>query len=141
MCREYHFFETSASTIAYMSAERSENGSSGFGPWLKSQILSRQMTQNEFAKAVGVSPTSVSRWIAGDQPKGGYIDYIADVLRLPYDLVATKAGYRPAIEEVPPDSREARAAHLVTRIDWDKDAAGYLLTMLEHAAVDLPKGK
>jgi transcriptional regulator with XRE-family HTH domain len=97
------------------------------------------MNQSDFAERVGASTTTVSRWIHGRVPQAKYIDPISDVLVLDYDLVATKAGYRPAIHEVPPDSREARAAHLVSRIDWDAPGAEAVVSMLEQFAMNAPK--
>ena len=64
--------------------------------------------------------TSVSRWIHGRRPNGEYIERIADVLVLDYDLVATKAGYRPReLLELDPDSATARLMPLIEQIDWD----------------------
>jgi transcriptional regulator with XRE-family HTH domain len=107
-----------------MSASRPETKTQQFGPWLKSQIQARGMTQGEFAQAVGVSATSVSRWIAGDQPKGIHIDAIADVLVLDYDVVATRAGYRPReLLQIDPDSPEAQLLPYIRAVDWSKHEA------------------
>jgi transcriptional regulator with XRE-family HTH domain len=97
------------------------------------------MNQSEFAARLGVGHSTVSRWVNGRVPEAGLLERIADVLVLDYDLVATKAGYRPAIHEVPPDSREARAAHLVTRIDWEAPGTELVVSMLEQLAINAPK--
>lgn len=97
---------------------------SDFGSWLRSQIARRDLTQGEFAKAIGVSPTSVSRWIKhGDRPKAEHIDPISDVLVLDYDLVATKAGYRPRelSMEVDPTSPEGQLVPMIRQIAWTDD--------------------
>jgi transcriptional regulator with XRE-family HTH domain len=102
----------------------------------------RDLNQSEFANLAGVKPATVSRWVNNERaPDAEYLLPIADALMVDYDLVATKAGYRPPIHEVPPDSREARAAHLVSRIDWETQAAGFALSMLEQLAHEVPKGK
>jgi transcriptional regulator with XRE-family HTH domain len=89
------------------------------------------MNQNEFALKVGVGRSTVSRWANDQQPSGEYIDPIADVLVLDYDLVATKAGYRPAVYETPPSEREARVMELAKRIDWDLDELSLRLAVLQ----------
>lgn len=84
-------------------------GKRSFGSWLKSAIAARGMTQNEFASAIGASKSSVSRWTNGDAPKGTFVERIADVLVLDYDIVATRAGYRiPELMLVDPESPEAK---------------------------------
>ena len=124
-----------------MDAKVSRGHSPAFGSWLASQLRGRDLNQSEFAARLGVSQSTISRWINGRIPEATLLDRIADVLVLDYDFVATKAGYRPLIHEVSPDSREARAAHLVTRIDWEHPNAEFIVTMLEQAAREMPKGR
>lgn len=77
------------------------------------------MNQTEFAQRVGVAHGTVSRWINGRIPEAALIERIADVLVLDYDVVATKAGYRPReLLNVDPDSPTARLAPLIEQIDW-----------------------
>jgi transcriptional regulator with XRE-family HTH domain len=107
---------------------------------LESELRRRDMRQADLARRLHTSTGTVSDWINNKRlPSPTSVERISDVLVLDYDLVATKAGYRPAIHEVPPDSREARAAHLVTRIDWETQAAGFTLTLLEQLALEVPK--
>lgn len=125
MDTDYHLFGIHATTIAYMNTNRPGNvkAPSDFGSWLRSQITSRKMTQKEFADAIGVSPTSVSRWIKhGDRPKAEHIDPISDVLVLDYDLVATRAGYRPKelMLEVDPTSPEGQLIPLIRKVKWSE---------------------
>jgi transcriptional regulator with XRE-family HTH domain len=136
MVELYHLSGNQSITIDYMKQPSTLRGSNAFGQWLLGEIRSRGMNQTEFAKRVGASTTTVSRWIAGRIPEGKYMDPIADVLVLDYDLVATKAGYRPAIQEVPTSEREARAVELARRIDWDRDDPSLRLamTLLEELA-------
>jgi transcriptional regulator with XRE-family HTH domain len=103
-----------------MSTYRSANKIPGWGAWLKSQLAAKGFTQNEFARQVGVSSSTVSRWGEGDQPKGSHIDAISDVLVLDYDIVATRAGYRPrGLMEIDPDSAEAQLLPYIRAIDWE----------------------
>lgn len=57
--------------------------------------------------------------MANDQPKGAHIDAIADVLVLDYDVVATRAGYRPReLMQIDPDSPEAQLLPYIRAIQW-----------------------
>ncbi len=143
MDREYHLFGMNASKIACMSEKRSEKMIPAFGVWLKSEIAARGMSQNEFAKAVGVSPTSVSRWINGDQPKGEHIDPIADVLVLDYDLVNNRAGYRPReLLQIDPNSPEAQLLPYIRAIDWETHARELALIKRQlEFIVELDRGE
>lgn len=90
-----------------------------FGSWLRGAIAARGLSQNEFADAIRASKSSVSRWINGDAPKAEFIERIADVLVLDYDVVATKAGYRPReLMELDPESPEAQLVPLIRQVDW-----------------------
>lgn len=104
-----------------MSTYRSSKRIPGWGDWLKAQLASAGMNQSELARDVGVSKSTVWRWVRDDQPKAQYVERIADVLVLDFDLVAEKAGVRPAMYETPPSEREARVMELARRIDWDRD--------------------
>jgi transcriptional regulator with XRE-family HTH domain len=103
-----------------MSTEASRSVNPAWGAWLLQQIRRREINQVEFAERVGVKPATVSRWVNGRVPRGSYLDSISDALMLDFDTVATKAGIRPSIQEMPASEREARAAELVRRIDWDQ---------------------
>lgn len=93
-----------------------------FGRWLESQIKTRGMNLSEFATAVGVSLSSVSRWVHGRKPRADYLERIADVLVLDYDLVSTRAGIRPqGLDGFQPGSAEAVLLPLIRRIDWERD--------------------
>ena len=114
----------------YGDSSRPEN--KVFGSWLQSMILSRGMNQAEFAEKVDASPTTVSRWINGRVPAGKYLQRIADVLLLDYDLVATKAGYRPTTldRHRDPESPEAQLMPLIQRIDWTDDRLSSAMALL-----------
>lgn len=108
-----------------------------FGPWLASMIRARGMNQVEFSEKVGASATTVSRWINGRVPAGRYLQHIADVLLLDYDLVAERAGYRPRKlrERSDPDSPLAQLMPLIERVEWTDErlrtAMGLLRTMVD----------
>lgn len=126
-----------------MVTNASQSDNPAWGAWLLQQIKRREMNQVEFSERVGVKPATVSRWVNGRVPKGSYLDTIADALMLDFDTVATNAGIRPAIQQVPTSEREARAAELVRRIDWDQDDVSLRLVManLEELAETFRKTK
>lgn len=120
MFREYNLSVNPSSTITSMKESGTSREISPFGCWLLSEIRRAGMNQTEFAGAVKTSGTTVSRWIHGRMPNGRYIERIADVLVLDYDLVATKAGYRPReLLEIDPESATARLMPLIEQIDWE----------------------
>lgn len=132
MERSYRIFGTNASTIAYMRTKRSEIRNPAFGSWLRSAIVARGMTQNQFASAIGASKSSVSRWVHGDAPKGEFIEKIADVLVLDYDLVATKAGYRPSeLLDDPTGKAEEELLPLIRKIEWSEVTLGQVKRQLD----------
>lgn len=103
-----------------MNTKNPKRVEAGFGEWLSSQLASRKLSQEEFASKVQVSQATVSRWMNGRRPAGRYIDPIADVLLLDYDLVSSKAGYKPVASlSVDPESAIARLVPLIEKVNWE----------------------
>lgn len=126
-----------------MSTTRSRSVNREFGNWLKHQLLSRDLNQSEFALKMGVGHSTVSRWVSGRSPEARFLEQIADVLFVDYDLVATRAGYRPVLPDIDPASREAEVLGLVHRINWERQGEGVemVVDMLHVLAKRLPKPK
>jgi transcriptional regulator with XRE-family HTH domain len=121
MGEQYSRSGTLSSTIYYMAKKSPDRGSAGFGSWLANQIRARGMNQAEFAIALGVGTSTVSRWVNGRVPEAALLEKIADVLIVDYDVVATKAGYRPKeLLQVDPNSPEARLLPLIRQVPWDE---------------------
>lgn len=96
--------------------------SATFGPWLEVRIGMSGLSRQQFADRVGVSKSTVWRWINGRVPEASYIEKISDVLVIPYDEVATRAGYRPrGLDELDPDSPAEQIAALARRVAWTED--------------------
>lgn len=122
MGTSYHLLGIASSTIAAMKNDVTYRVQpQGFGPWLKDQIQYAGYTQGEFAKRLGVSPTTVSRWVHGRAPEASFLDAISDILVIDYDVLATKAGYRPQeLLEVDPDSPTAQLMPLIQEVNWNR---------------------
>ena len=100
------------------------------------------MTQGEFARAIHVSPTSVSRWIKhGDRPKAEHLEPISDILVVDYDLLATRAGYRPKelMLEVDPASAEGQLVPIIRKIEWTERDIEMFKAQLNVMAERFPK--
>lgn len=112
--------------------------------FLEQELRRREWSSADFARRMGVSTGSVSMWMTRKRTPGPKsIERMADVLYADPDLLLSLAGHRPAIYEVDPDSREARAAHLVTRIDWDaawRAASGRSLGRCARRGAGEPQG-
>ena len=100
--------------------------SSLFGAWLEGQLRRRDLNQTEFANAVGVSTSTVSRWLGDRQPDASYADRIADALQLDVSDVMAKMGYLPASSD-DGDSPELRQIiALLRRVQLTEDRAAGL---------------
>ncbi|HLZ08135.1 MAG TPA: helix-turn-helix transcriptional regulator [Chloroflexota bacterium] len=59
-----------------------------FAQWLRGQLRSQGWMVSDFATQVGVRPSAVYRWTAGQRtPTDGQIDKIADALKVKSDVI------------------------------------------------------
>lgn len=73
-----------------------EIAAQSFGEWLLGEITAAGESQAWLARQVGVSPSSVSRWINGeDLPSEENCRRIARAINRPEDEVRERAGYPP----------------------------------------------
>lgn len=128
----YHLSVMPSTSIDGMRQNDSESLSPAFGAWLASEVRSHGLNQGEFARRVGVSATTVSRWLKGRVPKGRYIEQIADVLLLDVDQVLTRSGYRPRDLEVDPESPQGRIMALTNRVQWTDERAAMIEAQLRQ---------
>ena len=108
-----------------------------FGPWLATMIKNQGMTQKEFADKVGVGQGSVSRWVKWRAPQAKYIRPIANALMVDYDLVNTKAGYRPRDLDrriTDPDSAESQILYVAQHVTWTPERLSSVLSLLRSLA-------
>lgn len=85
------------------------NQSEGFSAWVEGHLARRGLNASEFALAVGVSPSTVSRWRSGWQPDARHIPRIARVsganeIEL-FRLAGYTTGERVGEEELSPAKR------------------------------------
>ena len=77
-----------------------------FGPWLLEELKKRNMTQSELARLAGLGSGTISNIMNGQKKVGQDTALaIANVLRLPPDLVFEKAGILPPKPELSPIKR------------------------------------
>ena len=68
---------------------------SGFSEWFANEMQRRKLTTRSFAKLIGMSPVSVSRWARGDRvPDIESCQHIAHGLQISDEVVLEKAGHR-----------------------------------------------
>lgn len=141
MDTEYHRLDTTSSLITYMDVKRNQPVESAFGTWLESKMNNFGWTRTETAKKLGVTKMTVGRWVNGRVPEASYIERIADVFLADYDLVATKAGYRPRelILEVDPESAEGQLVPIIRQIAWDDRSLKSAVLYMEGLAKMFPK--
>lgn len=71
--------------------------------WLQQRLIGREWNQSDLARALGVPPGTVQRWIHGTIPKPEMIERIADVFAFDTKVLLQIAGY---IEEDADDPEE-----------------------------------
>jgi len=90
-----------------------------FGTWLDRQLIRRELSKSDFARAINRTPARVSEWVLGRRvPDPASCEVIADALRMDLDLVLWQAGHRPNVEAIDLDSPKAMVHGWVDRIDW-----------------------
>ncbi len=76
-----------------------------FTVFLKELLERRARKPSQFAVDIGVSHTSVGRWLSGkDLPSPGSCQRIADYAALPLQRVLSLAGYLPSAPEAGPEA-------------------------------------
>lgn len=108
-----------------------------FGPWLKKRLISKDLTESEFARLLDRPASMVNRWVRGERiPSTQSCDLIADALGLDLDMVLWQAGHRPPTKELDPEDPRIEIHGLVDRVHWTpgniKMARRVLRTMLEE---------
>ena len=79
-----------------------------FGRWLKQELWRAELSQAEFARRTGATPSMVSFWVRGERtPLPENIQRIAAELGLDVDEVLAKAGHRPADYDQPDETTRA----------------------------------
>jgi SOS-response transcriptional repressor LexA len=65
-----------------------------FACWLAKQLSSRGWTGRELSRRADLSPSTISRWLAGNRlPYPTHLHKLAGALGIPYENVLSKAGY------------------------------------------------
>ena len=118
MVTDYHPLVTASSRIDTMKTRHTyRKQSKTFGDWLMRKIEGQGMNKSRFAERMGVSRTTVGRWVNGRVPEASFIDKMSDVLFEDFDYMMEKAGYRPHIEDDALEDIHARLDPLLRKMD------------------------
>lgn len=80
--------------------------------WVQEEMRRREWRQADFARAVGVDVSMVSRWLRGRRPDPGSLERVATALGVDLDALLTLAGHRPPS----PRDDDPRVAALVAKV-------------------------
>jgi transcriptional regulator with XRE-family HTH domain len=108
-----------------------------FAQWLRGQLRSNGWMVSDFAQQVGVRPSAVYRWTAGQRtPTDGQIDKIATTLRVPSDVIwneLAREGIMPsAVPSAPKEPRAATAVVPLPSPNPDRPFARWLRAELDQ---------
>jgi transcriptional regulator with XRE-family HTH domain len=103
-----------------------------FANFVHGQMRLRDWNQSEFAQAVGVDHSVVSRWLKGDRaPSPAMVQHIAQTLGVDEDELLHLAGYRRgAPREVSPELADLMAK--IRQIYWTRDRYLAVDALLEN---------
>src|SRR3712207_3889399 len=103
-----------------------------FADFVHEQMRLRDWNQSEFAQAVGVDHSVVSRWITGDRtPSAAMVLHMAQTLGVDEDELLQCAGYRQG----PPRELSPEQADLIAKIRqirWNRDRYLAVDALLEN---------
>lgn len=81
---------------------------SAFGKWLLNELDARRWSMRELARQTGVSESTISRIVSGKRnPSSALCRRMAQVLRVPPELVFREAGLLPDYTDESPRTKEA----------------------------------
>lgn len=104
-----------------------------FGAWLGRQLLRREWSQADLARATGISSGRISEWVRGTRlPNSESAIRLADALHEDPDYVLALSGHRPAAL-TDDDPEIAAVVATVRKIRWTA-ARSPIRTMLEEMA-------
>jgi transcriptional regulator with XRE-family HTH domain len=107
----------------------------GFSEWFANEMQRRKLTTRSFAKLIGMSPVSVSRWARGDRvPDIESCQHIAHGLQISDEVVLEKAGHRER-QATMRSQLEHRLAEL--RSTYDALSTDLQIIEWEHYQIEL----
>jgi transcriptional regulator with XRE-family HTH domain len=114
-----------------MGKKAAERQQTKFAAWLASEMASHGMNQRDLAEKVGVSNSTVNRWLGSRIPAARYAERIADALLATTDEVLERAGYRPHERRQPADGERGKLVSMVRRVRLDRTRRKILRNVLE----------
>jgi transcriptional regulator with XRE-family HTH domain len=80
--------------------------------WMREEMRRREWRQADFARAVGIDVSMISRWLHGRRPDPMSLERVATALGADLDSLLTLAGHRPRS----PRDDDPRVASLVAKL-------------------------
>lgn len=108
--------------------------------WVREELGRRGWRQADFARAVSVDVSMVSRWLHGRRPDPASLERVAAALGVDLDALLTLAGHRPRSAR-DDDPRVATLAAKVRQIEWTPERfliVDNLLDDLRHRSSRVP---
>ena len=118
----------------------SATGEPSYKNWLREEMRRREWRQADFARAVGVDVSMVSRWMQGRRPDPASLERVAAGLGVDLDALLTLAGHRPQTAR-DDDPQVATLVAKVRQIQWTPERfliVDALLDDLRHRSSRVP---
>lgn len=113
-----------------------------FGDWLELRLRRREWNQSDLARAMGIRPSVVNRWVKGERlPSPSSARKLAMALGEDEDVVLVVAGHRSTDVNLDPDDPRMRIMELVERLDPSRPEVAFYLESLEYALREMLKPK
>lgn len=108
--------------------------------WMREEMRRRGWRQADFARAVDVDVSMVSRWLHGRRPDPASLERVAAALGVDLDALLTLAGHRPHSAR-DDDPRVAALVAKIRQIQWTPERfliVDNLLDDLRHRSSRVP---
>jgi transcriptional regulator with XRE-family HTH domain len=116
------------------------SGEPSYKEWMREEMRRREWRQADFARAVGVDVSLVSRWLHGRRPDPASLERVAAGLGVDLDALLTLAGHRPRSSR-DDDPHVATLVAKVRQIRWTPERfliVDALLDDLRHRSSRVP---
>ncbi len=116
------------------------NPEPSYSAWMRDEMRRRAWRQADFARAVEIDVSMVSRWLQGRRPDPASLERVAGALGVDLDALLTLAGHRPRTPR-DDDPRVATLVAKVRQVTWTPERfliVDALLDDLRHRSSRVP---